>query len=150
MARAYMSDVRRVVAKLAEIYKPAGALRDPLQLILWENIGYLIDDERRAVLFAEFKSRVGLTASEIKRAPSNVLIDIARRGGMNPQTRIERWQTIAQIAMDDAGGDLGAALKALLLPEARALLKKFPAIGNPGADKVLLFRSEERRVGKEC
>ena len=90
-----MSDVRRVVAKLAKIYKPARALRDPLQLILWENIGYLIDDERRASLFAEFKSRVGLTAGEIKRAPSNVLIDIARRGGMNPQTRVERWRAIA-------------------------------------------------------
>lgn len=43
-----MTDVRVIVARLKRVYRPQAVPRDPLQIILWENIGYLIDDERRA------------------------------------------------------------------------------------------------------
>ena len=64
---------------------------------------------------------------------------LARRGGMRPETRVERWRTIARLVLTQADGDLDAALRALPLAEARALLKSFPVIADPGADKVLLF-----------
>ena len=142
-------NVRTVVAKLARVYKPAPMLGDPLHIVLWENIGYLIDDERRAALFAEFEARVGLSAAAIARAPRAVLIDIAKRGGMNPDTRVERWRAIAKIVIDEAEGDLRAALKAWATAKARTLLKKFPAIGDPGADKVLLFAGLDVRPALE-
>jgi endonuclease-3 len=112
-------------------------MTDPLALIVWENIGYLIDDARRAELFEEFGDRVGLDADKIMRAPGAVLLDIAKRGGMNPGTRVSRLKNIASIVLES--GELLSALKSLPLPKARALLKKFPGIADPGADKILLF-----------
>ena len=131
--------MRDVIAELANLYAAPHVLTDPLQLILWENIGYLIDDERRTALFAEFSQRVGLSAQAIEAADGAVLLDIARRGGARPEVRVGRWREIARIVLDGAGGDLGRALGDLPLAKARALLKRFPAIGDPGADKILLF-----------
>ncbi len=131
--------LRRHLAALAVCYPVGEVLTDPLQLILWENIGYLIDDPRRQALFDEFRTRVGLTAQAIAAADGAVLLDIAQRGGMRPETRVARWREIARIVLDRCGGDLDGALRALPLPKARALLKTFPVIGDPGADKVLLF-----------
>lgn len=142
-----MNALRAAVATLAKLYRPRPALRDPLQIILWENIGYLIDDERRAALFDEFATRVGLSAGAIAKAKDSVLVDIAKRGGMNPRVRVERWRTIGAIA--STHGDLKVALRALPAPKARALLKKFPAIGDPGADKILLFSGIEVRPALE-
>jgi endonuclease-3 len=132
-------DLRGVIAELALRYPPAAGLTDPLQLILWENIGYLIDDARRAVLFEELATWVGLTPQQIEAADGAILLDLARRGGMRPETRVQRWRDIAKIATDRAGGDLAGALRSLPLDKARALLKAFPVIGDPGADKILLF-----------
>ncbi len=53
--------------------------------------------------------------------------------------RVGRWREIARIVLDGAGGDLAGTLAAVPLAKARALLKRFPAIGDPGADKILLF-----------
>jgi endonuclease III len=128
-----------VVAALAPLYPQGPALSDPLALILWENVGYLIDDERRAALFAEFAERVGASAQAIDRADGATMLDIARRGGMRPQDRVERWRMIARLVLERADGDLGAALARLPASRARTLLKAFPMIGGPGADKILLF-----------
>lgn len=68
-----------------------------------------------------------------------VLADIAKRGGMHPQKRAERLIEIGRLAIRECDGDLPSALCALPLPKARALLKKFPSVGDPGADRILLF-----------
>ena len=125
--------LKAAIAKLATLYPSPKPMSDPLALIVWENIGYLIDDTRRAALFEEFRTRVGLDADKIMRAQSSVLLDIAKRGGMNPGTRVSRLKNIAAIARECDGGLL-AALKSLPLPKARTLLKKFPGIADPGAD----------------
>ncbi len=130
-------DLKTAIAKLGTLYSLSKPLTDPLAIIVWDNIGYLIDDARRAELFAEFRERVGLDADKIMRAPGAVLLDIAKRGGMNPGTRVSRLKNIASIARET--GELLAALKSLPLPKARALLKKFPSVADPGADKILLF-----------
>ena len=132
-------DLKAAVAALAERYPPPAPLTDPLELIVWENIGYLIDDERRAALFEEFAQRVGLTARAIAEADIAVLTDIAARSGMRPQARAPRLRDVAQLTLDLADGDLGRTLAALPLGKARALLKRYPSIGDPGADKILLF-----------
>jgi endonuclease III len=132
-------DLSPVVARLSRLYSAEAALSHPFQLILWENIGYLIDDEKRAGLFEEFGERVGFDATGIAQAPQSVLMDIAQRGGMRAETRVQRWREIARITLMYADGDLDRTLRSLPLPKARALLKKYPAIGDPGADKILLL-----------
>ena len=132
-------NLKAAIAKLATLYPTPKPMTDPLALIVWDNIGYLIDDTRRTELFEEFRTRVGLDADKIMRAEGSVLLDIAKRGGMNPGTRVARLKNIAAIARECGDGGLLAALKSLPLPKARTLLKKFPGIADPGADKILLF-----------
>lgn len=112
---------------------------DPFQLVLWENMGALIPDAQRAALFAEFADSIGLAPGDVITADPELLMSLARRGGMRPHVRVERWQTSAAIVMERCGGDLASTLRALVVPKARALLKRFPVIGDPGADKILLF-----------
>jgi endonuclease-3 len=138
MARAALS-LRQAVASLARIYPAAEPLRDPLAMLVWDNVGYLIDDARRGALFAEFKRRIGLTAHEIANAAPAILSAIANQGGMHPQKRAERLREIGRLAIAECDGDIVGTLRALPLPKARALLKKFPSVGDPGADRILLF-----------
>jgi endonuclease-3 len=132
-------DLREVLDELAALYPPAEPLTDPLQIIVWENIGYLVDDERRAALFEELGQRVGFTAEALAHAPREVLLDIVRRGGMHPDQRAERLYAIARIVLSDCAGDLRRELAALPAGKARALLKRFPSIADPGADRIMLF-----------
>lgn len=118
---------------------------DPFQLVLWDNIGALIPDERRAALFAEFGRKVGFEPGAILTADPALLQSIAERGGMRPHVRVERWQQSAAIVLERGGGDLTRTLRALPVAKARALLKRFPVIGDPGADKILLFAGIDTR-----
>jgi endonuclease III len=113
-------------------------LSDPYRLIIFENIGYLADDERRQIAFQALEKRVGLAPKKILAASEETLLDIARLGGIHAETRVEKLRTIASLVVDQHGGDL-----ARTLPDdpklARRALKAFPGIGDPGADKILLF-----------
>jgi len=128
-----------VVETLGRCLTPAPVPTEPLAMILWENIGYLIDDERRRALFDEFAAAVGVDARAIAAVSDATLFPMAERGGMRPETRVQRWRTIARIVIERCDGDLDRTLRALPLAKARALLKTFPVIADPGADKVLLF-----------
>jgi endonuclease-3 len=118
---------------------------DPFQLVLWENMGALIDDDRRAALFVEFGQKVGFEPGRIITADTGLLQSIARKGGMRPEVRVERWQECAAIVLEHCAGDLAGTLRALPVTKARALLKRFPVIGDPGADKILLFAGIDPR-----
>jgi len=141
--------LRAALAKLAPLYPTGKPLSDPLAILVWENVGYLIDDARRAELFAEFKTRIGLKAHEIANAPMPVLTGITKRGGMHPQKRAERLREIGALAISQCDGSVPATLRALPLAKARALLKKFPSIGDPGADRILLFAGIAARPSVE-
>ena len=138
-----------VVATLKRHLTVAPVPTDPFEMILWENIGYLVDDERRRRLFDAFEAAVGLDPKAIAAADDGVLLALARNGGMRPETRVERWRAIARIIAERCGGDLKGALRSLPVPKARALLKLFPVIGDPGADKVLLLSGVAPRPALE-
>lgn len=141
--------LRGVIRELSRLYRPAEPSRDAFEIILWENIGYLIDDARRQSLIAEFRTRAGRNAAAIARAPDALLLDIASRGGMRPEMRVARWRQIADIILTECGGDLAARLRDLPVGKARLLLKRFPSIGDPGADRILLFTGIETRPSVE-
>ncbi|MBV8855421.1 MAG: hypothetical protein JOZ02_00535 [Acidobacteria bacterium] len=132
--------LEEVVARLEAAYgRPEPPpVTDPLELILLENVAYLVGDEQRAKAFEALRERVGVRPESILSAPAAVLVEVARRGGVHAEKRAERLREIALVALEEFGGDLGGVLK---LPPAQAkrALKLFPAVGDPGAEKILLF-----------
>ncbi len=57
---------------------------------------------------------------------------------MRPETRVFRWLEIARITMSRFDGNLDSILKEPY-DKAKKALKQFPNIGDPGAEKILLF-----------
>ena len=128
-----------VIARLQSTYgRPKAPKSDPFELILWENVAYLLTDERREAAFEALRQRVGLAPKQILAAPQATLLEIAQMGGMRPEVRVERLRTIARITLDEFQGDLRKAVK-LPLKQAKKALRLFPNIGEPGAEKILLF-----------
>lgn len=114
-------------------------LDGPFEMVLWEIVAYLADDEQRSATFETLRKRVGLAPKAILAAPSKVLGEITRMGGSIAwEDRAERLHTAARLALEEFGGDVG---EVLMLPpqKAKKLLMRFPMIGEPGAEKILLF-----------
>src|SRR6185436_15437401 len=112
-----MKSLALIIAQLEKRYgTPEVPLSEPFELILWENIGYLIDDEKRNKAFERLHKEVGLKPSDILSAPPERLVEIAKLGGIHPEIRAQRLREIAHIAFNDFDGDLNQALK-LPLPK---------------------------------
>ncbi len=135
-----MPEFSRIIAQLKQHYgKPEVApARGPFELVLWENACYLLPDERRREVFEALRARVGLNAAAIDAASDKVLLPLAQRGGMRPETRVFRWRQIAAITLHQYAGNLDSILK-LPYAEAKRALKQFPTVGDPGAEKILLL-----------
>ena len=133
-------DLRKIVATLAAHYgKPNPPITtDAFELILLENVAYLVSDERRAEAFQLLRKYAGTKPDEILAASHEDILQATKLGGMHPEQRVSRLREIALIAMNEFGGDLVTALK-LPLPKAKQALRKFPSIGEPSAEKILLF-----------
>jgi endonuclease-3 len=110
---------------------------DPLELVIWDNIAYLASDKRRAEAFAILKRTVGTRPEEILAAQHSALAAIGK-AGILPDVSAEKLLTIAKIAYEEFNSDLRSALNRPL-PQAKKALKRFPSIGDPGAEKILLF-----------
>ena len=131
---------QKIIDKLEGFYGRPEPPRvtDPLGMILLENVAYLLSDDRRELAFNALRERVGLTPPEILMAHEETLLEVAHLGGMHPAARVEKLRRIAQIALQEFDGDFDKVLKR---PPAQAkkALKKFAGIGDPGAEKILLF-----------
>jgi len=133
----------RILAALEKLYgrpRPP-AVTDPLEMILHENVAYLTDDDRRARAWEAFRKRIGTTPEKILAAPRAELVEIAR-AGILPAERVEKIREIASLAIEEFGGDLDRALDERPA-DAKQILKRFPSIGDPGAEKILLFSRRE-------
>jgi endonuclease III len=129
-----------IIKKLEKFYgRPAPPkITDPLELILFENVAYLADDDKRAAAFAALKKKVGTKPAQILKASLKQSEEITRMGGIAPEIRSQRLRQIAEVAHFIFKDDLAAEL-AKPLPQAKKSLKRFPSIGDPGAEKILLF-----------
>jgi endonuclease III len=74
---------------------------------------------------------------QILAAPKKALVEIARHGIL-AEKLYRKMLDCAKILKEDFEGDLSASINGPLAP-ARKALRKFPGIGDPGADKLLLF-----------
>jgi endonuclease-3 len=135
-----MPEFKKLIARLKRHYgDPAlPPAKGPFEFVMWENACYLLPDERRAEVFESLRKRVGLTAAAIWNADRETLLPLARMGGMQPEKRVERWNEIARITIEQFGGDLDGILNE---PYARAkkALQQYPSIGEPGAEKILMY-----------
>lgn len=143
MTRGAARRTSRLEAILAALEAADGAAtppahRDPLHQILLENVGYLVDDARRERAFQALRDRVGLAPVAILAASPGRLHEVAALGGILPEQRVAKLRRVAEIAARDWGQGLGPLLKRPLA-EARKALQRFPGIGEPGAEKILLL-----------
>ena len=110
---------------------------DPFELVLFENIAYLATGERRRQAFALLRETIGTTPPAILAARKAALERVTAHGILKARFA-DKLRECARIAIERFGGDLAAALPAA--PDAaRRALRRFPGIGEPGADRILLF-----------
>ena len=129
----------KLVDRLQQHYGPPvpPPSTEPLELIIWENIAYLASDKRRAEAFAILKRTIGTRPEQILAAQHSALAAIGK-AGILPDVSAEKLLAIAKIAYEEFDSDLRSVLKRPL-HQAKIALKRFPSIGDPGAEKILLF-----------
>jgi endonuclease-3 len=106
----------RALEKAHGRQKPART--DPFEQVLWENVAYLVDDQRRQAAYDALPGTTPKALAKAKGLPAKVrdCVDIALGLGTD----------LAKLARGP-------------LPEARKALRRFPGIGAPGADRILLL-----------
>src|SRR5262245_43741262 len=130
--------LRQVIAKLEALYgSPKAPPADPWLNILAENVVYLAAADRRSQALATLKKKVGLKPEQIASASDDSLLE-ATRFGIMPESRVEKLRKCARIALEEFDGDVKQVVN---WPESKALraLQKFPGIGRPGTEKLMLF-----------
>jgi len=135
-----MSTLREIVARLGKLYGTLKAppLRDPFELVLYENVSYLVDDERRWKAFENLRKEIGIDPDEILNASPAAYESVVALAGSDKKGRVAKLVRAAEIAVKEFGGELGSVLT-LPFKKAVAAMKNFPSIGEPGAEKILLF-----------
>jgi endonuclease-3 len=128
-----------VRSRLARFYGPPPRPfpTSAFQQILWENVAYLAPDARRAAAFKTRRHEVGLTPAAILHAPLAGLRR-ATSHGILPDKFAGKLREAARMALDEFDDDVDAVVD-LPLAEAKRALRRFPGIGEPGAEKILLF-----------
>jgi endonuclease III len=145
--------VARILDRLEKHYgklKPV-APTDAYEMVIYANCGYPANDVTCAKGYEALKKKIGIEPGQILAAPDTQLTELLRLGGIVPEVRAQRLKEIAARVQGKYSGDLATAIKKPL-PEARKVLKQFPTIGDPGAEKILLFtrRAAVAAVPSNC
>ena len=120
---------------------------DPFELILWENIAYLASPARRREGFEQLKRCVGTSPGSILAAePGDLESETAR--GILKEAFADKLRECARIVVEDFHSDLGKVIRGPL-PAAKKALRSFPGIGEPGAEKILLFTGRQALLAPE-
>ncbi len=112
---------------------------DPYEFLVWWHCGYPASEERCAKGWEALRREVGIAPRQLVRASSAKLTQALKAGGMVPAVRAARLKEIAQRVQGEFAGDLLSGLSRLSFAQSRKILKSFPGIGNPGADRITLF-----------
>jgi endonuclease III len=111
---------------------------EPYPFLIWWHSGYPASDAACARGWASVQERIGIEPQQILAASTRELAKALEPGGLVPKLRAERVKQIAARVQDHFAGDLRAGLVGPL-KQVRQMLKKFPGIADPGADRILLF-----------
>jgi endonuclease III len=131
--------LQRIVRLLRTLHGPPDPppSQDPFELILFENVAYLASPLKRREAFESLRREIGTRPAALLAASRSALERIASRGILKRATA-EKIQECARIAWSRFGGDL-RSIVAGPLDAAKRALRLFPGIGEPGAEKILLF-----------
>jgi endonuclease-3 len=134
-----MLSLPELLDHLAGVYgEPALPAARPLyELVVWENVAYLVNDAARARAFATLRADVGLDPEPMLSA-SDAALESVTGEGILAAHQASKLRDIARLTREMFGGDL-ESVRELPLPQARRALARFPSIGEPGAEKILLF-----------
>src|ERR1043166_702069 len=132
--------LRDVIARLRKQYGPPARPPElgPFQYYLWDRVGYLFGDDKRRAAFDALRRRVGLEPADILRAKRSTLVEIAARGGTEPEKRADHMREAAELVIGDYDSDLVGALRDDVTV-ARKVLRRFPMTADAGADRLLMF-----------
>jgi endonuclease III len=111
---------------------------DPYLFLVWWHCGYPASDAACTKGWQSLNREIGVEPEQLLAADPANLASALRPGGMVPELRAMRLKEIAVRVKDEFGGDLRAGLVGPI-SQVRKILKKFPNIADPGADRILLF-----------
>jgi endonuclease III len=114
---------------------------DPFELVLWVNVAYLASPSRRLEAFELLRNTIGTDPIAILTAEKEALENVAAQGILK-NTFAGKLRECAHIVVDDFGGELGPVIRGPL-ENAKRALQSFPGIGEPGAEKILLFTGRQ-------
>jgi len=126
----------KIVARLREVYgAPRTEVTDPYEMILMENVAYLVDDARRIETFRKLRDEVGF--DNILTTPPETIAEVIEGGGMLPPHRAQKVIACARLLEK-----IGIALD-------KKILRKYPGVGEPLADKILLWNGRQRTLAPD-
>jgi A/G-specific adenine glycosylase len=127
-----MSDLPALLDRLEQAGGQPDAVpsTDGWELVLAENVGYLVNDQQRWRALGQLRTVVGLEPEQILAAPDNVLQGIV--AGPGPAERARRLRRCAELAIADAPW------------------RAYPGIGLPGADRIDLFTGSRAVLALEA
>lgn len=134
-----LTKLQSVLDRLESCYGQSKSpeLTDPLEMILFENVAYLVSDEVREKALATLREEIGTSPASILAASFEQLARIVKPAAMTTKL-VARLREIALIALQEYGVDLQEVISRPP-KQAKKALMKFPSIGEPGAEKILLF-----------
>jgi endonuclease III len=135
--------LRETVEVLRKHYGPPRPppTADAFELILWANVAYLASPQRRREAFELLTRTVGTSPKAILSAPRAALEKVTSKGILK-STFAAKLRECARIAASEFGGDLETVTR-LPLEKAKRALGSFPGIGEPGAERILLFSGRQ-------
>ena len=136
-SRLTLSEILNRVEKFYGPQEPSFPV-DPYEFLVWWYCGYPASDAACTKGWNSLTRDVGIDPDKLLKTKLSKLAAAIKPGGMFPEVRAQRIQELAFRVENEFGGDLRAAL-AGPVPKARKLLKSFHGIGDPGADRILLF-----------
>ena len=80
-----LKNISQLVAHYGKAEPPITT--DPFELILLENVAYLVSDERRADAFKTLRKNAGTKPHEILAASHDNILEATKLGGMHPEQR---------------------------------------------------------------
>ena len=109
---------------------------DPYEFLIWWHCGYPASDKTCAKGWNALHKVTSIAPQEILNAGVEKLTGALKAGGMVPELRALRLTEIAMRVQNEFAGDLRTGLTGSI-QKVRAILKKFPNIADPGADRIL-------------
>jgi endonuclease III len=140
---------RLTMTKLQRKYGvPPKPPADPWEFIARTAATYLVDDERARQTYASLVRKIGSTPAAVLDANPTAVKAAISGGGAFLDERVRKLTQSARLALDLFRGDLRQIAK-IPTRDAKRMLRKFPGIGEPGADWILLIARRQRGVALE-